>query len=535
MRGFKSFESYIHAPISYNPVSRKSFKVHVQKFLPQRCRNIQVHVIFLAGGPGGPCRAYDGLIRLLSKRMPIASYYIIHRGLDKSGGFTDLPKQQWIDQIDELDLNGPYPIKFLTLENAAGDVALLAKSIQLTFPKVKLALYGFSYGAQWAHQTVKLYPNLFHSSFMLGVPFIRGLAQPSHGILIQHCLSDVFCQSKIGSIENFDKALRMISNANYNECTKMLHDQLQLITPADPFKLTRALLPLLRGRVQKYKNIHNVQLVVPLIMATFDCLDPEKYQEHILGPLLPALVPHRIDQAQRQEPTTIRSRNTGNVNSFVNHVVTLTNDYDFGKGQPTIPSSYYNLHPIGAFPFTYHPTWIKLRSFLPQALTDQTPAETSKTSIFIAASMLDMITPPQPGWSLFNAVKAPIKSWLLFTDHPHDQYVNVCLLYWLDCGIFNKNCSKVEACVKRQEAQRTADWTFRQHKKLKAIWSQIRNRHGTESSADFMPKLKTVIANRIQNDILLTNQGDHKVNYPCATHLLLVVLTLWLMIQKPSS
>ncbi|PJF18126.1 Exopolyphosphatase [Paramicrosporidium saccamoebae] len=297
-----SHEAHLKVPSDHIAASSGHFHLYAQKF--QRANTIPtVHLVFLAGGPGGIGRSYDGFIdQLLQLDGRYACYTVDHRGLGRSGLITNDSYREIVDSLDHIVKRAPFPLRSLTLTNSALDVALLADAIKEQSDwrsGSQIALYGYSYGAQLAHHIVELRPNLFNQAFILGIPPLKSLkVAASHQGPVEMCERDAECRRLMGGdvAKQIRHALLNISKPEYNECTRKFYS----IWSAQPHAkdtqgdIMTALIWRMRSLIinrapglNRERNLRTVQVVLAAIKATSDCEHPESYTKDVLVPLQP--------------------------------------------------------------------------------------------------------------------------------------------------------------------------------------------------------------------------------------------------------
>jgi hypothetical protein len=80
-----------------------------------------------------------------------------------------------------------------------------------------------------------------------------------------------------------------------------------------------------------------------------------------------------------------------------------------------------------------------------------------------------------PAWSLFKAIAAPTKKWLLFDNRGHyDGYWGECFDYFEWEALFGKSSGfDFEMCVRRTDAKYKLDWTFSKYQKYSKMWDCV--------------------------------------------------------------
>jgi hypothetical protein len=482
-RQILSYEASIRVPSSYDKSDKDSvdFPIHVQKFTKIRGPP-EVHVIFLAGGPGQVGRSYDYLIEQFLERIDAAACYTIdHRGLGQSG---NMPELSSFFKDSEVPLVVPFPLKHLTMHNAALDVGMLTAFIRnehsLTLGTM-MAIWGQSYGAQLAHQVVQLLSNTYDHAFFGGLPGLPSLGvQYSHQGLIEHCEQSNECRRLMGGNVrlNIQQAIKNVTTPGYNQCTDIFWGGRKLTGYSQgeiAVKLTRKLFKLITNHTNVHKKcrINTAQLALALIKATSDCRDPSSYEEKVLSPL------NKWIKANKTAPTVRNNHSkSGNV---INPVIIMDTEYDFETiGAPKQPNGLLNLNINPIYSNGYYRSWQRLAHHIKgMRKTVQAPIVTNRTFLHYASGLLDMTTPPHASFAVFEADRAPIKSWFCLLDGHHllNRYI---LASWA-ARIVNTRDSDLLAGVdlyktfellRKQDEGNKLPWSFK-GTKYSGIWDQV--------------------------------------------------------------
>jgi hypothetical protein len=428
-----SYEASIRVPSSYDKSDKDSvdFSIHVQKFT-RTTSPPKMHVIFLAGGPGHAGRSYDYVIeRFLEKVDAAACYTIDHRGLGQSG---NMPELSSFFKDSEIPPVVPFPLKHLTMHNAALDVGVLTAFIRSEHSwasEAKMILMGKSYGAQLAHQVVQLLPNTYDHAFFGGLPGLPSLeVQYSHQGLIEHCEQSDECRRLMGGNVrlNIQQAIKNVTTPGYNQCTDIFWGGRKLTGYSQgeiAVKLTRKLRKMILSQPNIYKRcrINTAQLALALIKATSDCRDPSSYEEKVLSPLSKWIKANKTT-------TTVRN-NRSKSGDVVNRVIIMDTDYDFETtGTLKRPNGLLNLNVDPTYSSGYYRIWQELASHIKgMRKTVRTPIITNRTFLHYLSGLLDMITPPHASFAVFEADRAPIKSWLCLLDSDHLLSASILMLW----------------------------------------------------------------------------------------------------------
>jgi hypothetical protein len=266
-----------------------------------------------------------------------------------------------------------------------------------------------------------------------------------------------------------NSAVLNLGNKDYNECTTLFHESLSLTLTGTVGERTRELSVILyelltnaSGNLEKSEHFKPQQLLLPFLMATEKCTNTTRYYEKVLTPILKSLA--------TSDGSFFKT------NSIVNSAIMLDADYqDFWDGVPEPLSDHTDLHPIVYYPKSYYRTWENLILFLAfRKLSEERPAITSKTAIYIMASRMDLNTTYMSAWSLFKAITAPTKKWLLFGNRSHDGYWGKChkmLEKEAILGIYSD--FDYEACVREDDEAHRLDWNFSKYEKYSRMWDCV--------------------------------------------------------------
>jgi len=446
-------------------------------------RSMDHHIILLAGGPGGYGAGCASLIRYFLI-IDIAVYYVEHRGLEGSGLFYEGPNDH-LDKLGEITANAPFPLKDLTLHNAALDVGMAALAIRSSSrPDFKLSVYGFSYGANWARQTVAMLPNLFDNMIAGGFGEFAGATHDGLKALCDHCQQDEFCSSKLGPDVEYaiNAAVKKIIDPNPNDCVKaMLKLHGVKLDAEHPIAgLSKLLYPLLCDPEFVGNSIKAPQIGLAFLKAAADCAAPISFIDNVLVPLeqymKAAIVTRSVSLISKK------------FNYFVNEIVNL--DYSPSKGGYDQDSGRKETNRLHA----HHLYLDKLnmsfaRRLYPwlydMKLTFQRPVNTSKTKVFIMGSIMDVQTPPMTSWKVFQQTQAPTKHWFLFKNNGHDGY-NGPVLNSILGEVIRGVSPDYSSGLQSMDTKIKLDWSMKGVPALEKIWDYVEKSVAAESdiSAD---------------------------------------------------
>jgi pimeloyl-ACP methyl ester carboxylesterase len=493
-----TFHGTMEVPSGYENSFGRTFNVGLRR-LQFAHVTPKIHMIFLAGGPGGYSQDLENFAQklIIDSQGLIAGYLVDHRGLGESGEFFAMEQEHFtVESIGNKLKAAPFDVKDLTMENASLDIAMLGlaleKEAKAKSNEFRLVLWGFSYGAQWAHHTVQLAPNLFDSAILGGISRAKDIATPS-GIsgLAEMCSLDPFCRSKMGGdvMKTIEQAATSIVEREFNACTRLLHDQFV-------FKGSRDVRIAKLGGMFHHQfsakadlessfSFRPSQIILPFIKATYDCIDPERYRDDVLRPI----IPHLLDQSLVELDNQVKRTNL-----FVNGVVLTDIEYsDFKNGPPTIPKGSKDIYPTFSQATYYYSRWQELKPFLQgRKVSKELPIVSSKTHVYIAASRMDLVTPYLPAWDLYLSIKVPQKSWLLYDNRSHDSYRGSCMDIFLReaiCGEVNVGFD-YENAVEYDDSSWKLDWTFKDQSEWKGMWDMVKNVPHSEPVIRTIPKYK---------------------------------------------
>jgi predicted esterase len=446
-------------------------------------------VILLAGGPGASSINQENhAIRLINGfGGQVAAYTVDHRGLGSSGKFSikGAILENTFETLSKAFSNGPFDIKDLIITNAALDVAMLGLAIRAEDPEARIVLRGFSYGAQWAHHVVQLTPNLFDSAFLGGLPQISGTDSEKSLIgLADVCAKDTFCRLKMGRdvYKAMNQAVQNLGNRHHNGCTEMFHAHLSTELTGTVGDRTRELSFILVDLLDRDSKTNTPQLLLPFLMATEKCVNPNEYNNMVLQPTI------KYMRLISLKDSASGLRNSAGMDSVVNSAISF-DIYcrDFPNGKPTPSANHADLHPDLYRPLHYYHVWEQMQPLLKERkLSQERPATTPRTAIYMMASRMDLNTTYMPAWSAFNLITAPTKKWLLFDNRSHDGYWGECcdMLEWE--AITGKSTGfGYEECVHRTDKNYKLNWRLADP--YTAMWDCVPNSNDLDVVSSTVP------------------------------------------------
>lgn len=518
---FKTHETRVEigklsVPSDHKFSERNHFQITIHRYsskwpVPNRSNKPKVHIIFLSGGPGALGHDWHRQIKdLLSAEPGMVAYTLNHRGLQGSGLFTETGPEEYLMKMDSVLKDSPFPISDLTMENAAFDVAKLAETIKASegdmSDRIRLVLYGFSYGSRLAHTAVSLKPDLFHAAFLAGIPSLGDLPDPDQFGLIQHCQQDDYCRSRMGpNVEKeIKEAISNLANPRHNKCTYYLYRRLNPLISWDQdsnglspgekvVEISRQLsLLLLQNEVHHgIASISASQMAFVFLRATSDCQNFRLYQKRVL-PFMSTFFAQLNTKAETAD-------NRSPINSFVNSVIHLNTTFNFKarKERLTIPRDHSDIHPYKTFIDIYFSRWLLMKQYLKGVpFYQESVIKTKRTIIFILQSLMDMTTPPYPAWELYNRVQSPQKGWILYYNNTHDGYWGICQIKLILGVAYDGDLGGMAECIERENKMQPLDWSFEHSEQLRSMWTQVKSRTPSEKhdSSPTEPKLMPFIA-----------------------------------------
>ncbi|PJF17438.1 Proteinase (Secreted protein) [Paramicrosporidium saccamoebae] len=471
----------LQVPSNYLDPEGGSFILTIYRYT-QQDQEPRAHLIFLTGGPGGP--GVDERPNALSiselTKGDVATYLVDHRGLGESGQFTRM-RNSW--EAETLNLkytfaNKKFDEKDLRLEPAALDIAMVGLAILRTHPAARLSIYGFSYGALWAHEAVRLMPNLFDSVVVGGMPALRGVPA-EHNIqdILEHCKLDPFCRSKMGSdvLDTFPKMVEHLGDPETNQCVKMLHSKLGVLEGTAEERVQNIAVRLedfVIDTLLVRASYANVQILLPLVKATIDCIDIDKYSSRVLEPLIDAIKLDKIDY-----PT---------FSVFVQKVVNA--DYYV----PSIgPSA---LHPPHLHPYYYVDNVHQL-PFCKYCLAGRNksspePLTTEKTAFYFLQGLFDVQTPFNLAKQVFDSIKAPLKIFQPVNNRGHGGF-GLGETEYIIAAVYGQSVAAAQQLVEKSAESRPMKWKFAvPGDPFSRLWSCVNDALVNEPVDGSLPKIE---------------------------------------------
>jgi hypothetical protein len=140
-----------------------------------------------------------------------------------------------------------------------------------------VAIYGFSFGALWAHETARLIPEFIDSIILGGLPLLKSeLGNHTLQDILEHCKQDPFCHSKMGSdaLTFFTKMVEKLGDPKTSDCVKLMHSKFNITSSTMEERVKQTAEHLREfGLLQpsKRSKYANVQALLPFVKATIDC------------------------------------------------------------------------------------------------------------------------------------------------------------------------------------------------------------------------------------------------------------------------
>ncbi len=468
----------LRVPIDYqNP--QKKLKVQVRRFRTHTTPP-KVHFITLAGGPGGNPRSENYRFSSLAMAKPdtsFAFYVIAHRGYPPAGSFVPNDKEwgEYSETIKMVIEEGPFPVQFMTTENAALDTAYLTETIRASsvwIEDAQIMIHGFSYGSRVADRFRQLTPNLAHAIVLAGLPDIDDPTPTIRGIS-EHCELDEKCNALMGGDVHQklkDAILNLIQGKN--PCIDQLIKTRAIFLQQNSLgerlaRLSDLLFDLVQmSEVIKGQPHTGGQYAFLFIQATSNCSKPEAYPSQVLQPMLPLL-------GGSTDPTRVEG-NKG-FNTFLNYFVNLVNskiNYVPNK-QYWPPDDPVDLHGSLAYNPALQTQFDSLHQYL--GLVRESPTSLTNSpglKVSIIASRLDLTTTYQPAYFHFEKISGSIIYWILLEGHGHDGYYIHCTekLILSMMGLEGMTSDQLSECFKNYNNSRKIDWVGHLRQ---GLWDQI--------------------------------------------------------------
>ncbi|PJF18362.1 Proteinase (Secreted protein) [Paramicrosporidium saccamoebae] len=463
------------------------------------------HLIFLAGGPGGPGLDHRRNATSISKMTDgeVATYLIDHRGLGESGQFTEAGSS-WETETANLKstfANKKFDEKDLQLEPAALDVAMVGLALKRTNPTDRLSIYGTSYGALWAHETVRFAPDLFYSAVLEGMPALEEVAERhSFRDILEHCRLDPFCRSKMGSdvLDSFPKMVGQLGNPETNKCVKILHHKLGIFGKTTEERVQR-----ITGFFREFVILPpsaatayaNVQVLLPIVKATIDCINVGDYLSRVV-PLLQGISCPDLQNAFKSTATS-----DYDINFFVGGIV------QSGYYVPSTGSS--NINPPDLHPY-YYPDYVYHLPFCRYCLVGRNrnspmPLVTKKTAVYFLQGLLDVQTPFSLAKKVFDSTEAPLKVFLPVNNRGHGNF-GLGRTEYIVAAVYGDSVSTAQNLIEESAESQPMKWEFaEQGNPFSQIWTMVRNAPVNEPVQGHLPKME------IQEQIVPSR--DNKILY----------------------
>lgn len=519
-KGDSKFEMYYKStgiikviPDYTNAEKGERFDLQLVKYEQIKGERARNHFISLPGGPGTTNREVVTFLSWLQENKETAYY-----GIDYRGFMLFAQRRQQAEPRPDLETitdRGPFPIKDLTLENAARDVAMVIRAIQRSSEWMdgdKIILGGFSAGARWAHLVLSQYPDLVDVAFLGGIPPFGQFASSTtsnYDSLAEHCLLDDFCRKHLGDDlkTRFTQYLWKISNPNLNECTRIFHQGMGIHDlPKDPKKSMRPGKRLMRILRRLYyfasrNALHGMSFTTEqvgflFVRAMHDCKNPSAFAEEVLAAVEPCLVERKgEEEVDRGVYSIVTSNGSSNVDLFLAQVLTVVSNtnpviqWDLLRIKDN-ENEGISLIQTG---FKRCKEWFKrLKKYVKGArYFEEKVVTTHKTRIYIFASKMDVLTPPWVAKNLYDKIESPQKVWILYDNLSHrNGYMSKEHFAILTSAIHgNPSAQEIESVVQEANAKSKLDWSLQENEKLRKLWDQI---DSTASSAvvekkDFLP------------------------------------------------
>lgn len=488
-----------------DPHQSKRFSLDLVKYERRRGKRVKNYFISLPGGPGGSRDEVRRFLAPFQSLDEIAYFGVSYRGFMQFARAQETSEPQ--PDLEHVISQGPFAPKDLTMENAARDVVMVIRAIQLspTWQEGdRIFLEGFSAGSREAHLIIAQYPDLVDVAFLGGIPPFGQLAHGNYDGIIEHCLLDELCRTRMGSNlkVTFVKHIWDISNADFNECTRMFHATLD--THELPKDLNKPLRPgkrLMRVLASFYKIYSTTmakgvphtwaQLALVVIRAMHDCKNPATFEQEIL-PLIQVCLRERGRKEGKRAVASVTKINKDlSVDLFLNEVFSSTSDYNPVVKRDLLRIKDEESETLALNQIFFRPIKEKFREmkkYIKNArYFEEEPIVTNKTQVYIFASRMDVNTPPNTAKDLYDKIQSPKKFWILYDDLVHEsgyrssEHLTILALAILDTS----SPSKIVPYVKRANAVRRHGWSFQGYHLLEKLWN-----HVEPSSNALSPELK---------------------------------------------
>jgi pimeloyl-ACP methyl ester carboxylesterase len=443
----------MEAPSSYHEPS-KNIRIFVRKFKHSPKAIEKNHFIFLNGGPGGyGDQDYWGEIKtLLNGNNGAVCYTMDHRGAGFSEMATSLPLEDVVERFETFARQAPFPVKHLTMTNAALDVAMFVKSIQAATSPKSTNLYAISYGAELAHHVVQLCPDLIDHAFLAGMPSLPNNRHSPDSGIIQACEMDPTCRRYFGNVaQTIPLILDRIADATTNFCTAQLSHLVKGFNTGDRIEIGRSVFRQVLQKSKKFGHIAKYEPIMGALLflkATSDCRRPDQYKS-LLKWLWKEPPMNGRGPSDRRESADW-------VYLMINYDVDVAKIHkDLADNQPKLLGRAYTSCRMPAYfdRIKHH--------FKHWQRSKVTSIKTTKTHLHYMHGLLDIPTPVEPAFERYQQDVAPVKSWLLLDYRGHDGCPQKCLDLWIQTAFADKDMSVVKECIIRDKKQYELDWSLK--------------------------------------------------------------------------
>ncbi|PJF19829.1 Proteinase (Secreted protein), partial [Paramicrosporidium saccamoebae] len=444
----------LHVPSNYLDPTGGLFTLTIYRYT-QHDQTPRAHLIFLPGGPGGPGLDFRNDATMISEltKGDVATYLVDHRGLGESGQFTEM-HDSWEAETSDLKstfANKKFDEKDLRLESAALDVVMVGLAILHTHPADRLSIYGFSFGALWAHEVVRFAPDLVDSVVLGGMPPLKGILT-DHNLqdVLELCRLDPFCRSKMGSdvLDSFPKIVKQLGDPATNECVKVMHSKFGVFENTVEGRIKQ-----ITNRLAKFcldpplimDSYANIQILLPFVKATIDCIDASIYSLHVLDPLYDILPPVAVMDGENS--------------LFVQTVVNA--DYYVPS---TVSFNLYPPNPPDLHPYHYYASDIHQLPFCKHCLVGRNrnspePLTTNKTAFYFLQGLFDPQTPFNLAKQVFDSVKAPLKVFQPVNNRGHGGF-GLGEIEYIIAAVYGQSVSMAQQLIEKSAESQPMKWEF---------------------------------------------------------------------------
>lgn len=495
LHGFFCKVGSLLVPSDYRDPESTRFHINFTRYIKKGDTISPInHLILLPGGPGTYEESEQTTILSLTPYLYNTIYYSVNiRGLGLQDRFIDIDEPT--RSLEDIIKDGPFPIKDLTMENAARDVAMMIQGIKnspIWTSRSRIIVYGFSAGSRWAHLLVSQYPDLVNLAFLAGIPAFSTITKPTHTHLLSHCQLDPFCRTMMGgdAEEAYKESLKNIANPDHNKCTKAFHEHFtNFDLPKNPTKALSPSKRLLRV-VRRFNELFSSsfdgpsyassQVGVVLAKAINDCRYPFSFEAIILPKLKDYLIEFSSEKrafAPKRSGLPIAIKDL--LNEFILSFLQLTSDYNpitRWERMRAPDHGFIDSHRVsGLFP-EYKRRWKLVESHLKDSrYFEEEPANTHTTSVYLFASLLDTVTPPDVAKDLFDRIVAPLKTWVLYDNFTHASGYDAHAHWKMVANAINgyHSVNIIQPLLNHANNRSQLDWTLSQNYDLRSLWSQV--------------------------------------------------------------